>query len=280
MQPSEGPFRPHSTRSMPLSFKKAPLAEIIAELRWNTPYVPHAPTPVPVSLTGSNRIEEFLMRFGGEVYQQEFQRSERLVPASFPMLPFQVVYRYKRPSDPAHELLQAGAGIFTANALPPYKSWAQFEPIVAGGVSALIRARGEGERELPFSMLTLRYLDAFGDEFLRGASPARFITEVLGFDIKAPRSIEGLLRSGSEITPFVQLTVPTGNQLELSVSVGEGVFGGARAVVMDTAVSCSEAVAPSVDSVMAVFNEARRLIHDSFVSISRPLHDFMEPVEE
>src|ERR1019366_1625038 len=71
---------------MSITFAKAPLVEIVAELRWGR--LPQLATPpnqaiaMPLQMAGlnANKLDEFFMRLGGEIYQQGFNRAERLVP--------------------------------------------------------------------------------------------------------------------------------------------------------------------------------------------------------
>lgn len=125
---------------MSATFENAPLVEIIAEIRWNPQMVPlqtvsgHGPAAAPVMALNTNAFDEFFMRFGGEVYQKGFEQSERLVPSGFPMMLFQPVYRYRKSaSADASVLYQVGPGLFSANAIPPYKSWDTFSPTVERG---------------------------------------------------------------------------------------------------------------------------------------------------
>jgi len=266
---------------MTISFEKAPLVEIIAELRWDQPYLvqdrPPGAVQIPISLVGSSKLEEFFMRFGGECYQLGFQRSERIVPAGFPIVPFQPVYRYKRADTTSTALFQVGAGLFSANAIPPYKSWNEFSPIVSEGIMALLKTRDDAEKEFPFTGVSLRYIDAFSDDLLAGMTADRFINEVLGFSVSLPPAISGLLPPNQAATSFIQLRVPTRAGLLTAINIGEGTVNGSHAVIMDTTVSATTEVRPRIDVVMEALNSARAVIHDMFVSITQPIHKQMNP---
>lgn len=267
---------------MGLTFKHAPLAEIVAELRWDVADIgvaqlqPAVPV-VPVPVLASTALEEFFMRFGGEAFQLNFQRSERLVPPGFPLLPFQATYRYKKQDEVGSEILQVGLGVFTANAVPPYKSWDEFAPIVASGIGALIRSRSAADRDKPFISTSLRYIDLFGAELCRGMSTASFVRDVLGIRIDIPAAVSRVAIDDESIVPFVQLTIPARDSLLMSLTVGEGITGGSQAVILDTTVSTAIPVEPRTEAVMTVLGSARTLIHDMFVAMTKPLHDVMEP---
>ncbi|CAK0770267.1 TIGR04255 family protein [Gammaproteobacteria bacterium] len=267
---------------MTVSFDQAPLVEIIAELRWSQPHVvlpsqTQESMTVPVSLIESNKLEEFFMRFGGECYLLGFQRSERIVPSGFPIISFQPVYRYKQAGAKATSLFQIGAGLFSANAVPPYKSWREFSPIVSQGVEALLKTRDETEQALPFASISLRYIDAFDADFLLGRPIGAFMAEVLGFTVGLPPAVSGLLPAGQSATPFIQMSIPMRNGLLMNISIGEGIIKGSQAVIMDTTVVVTAEVQPNIDTVMGSMNSARSVIHDMFVKITQPIHEKMKP---
>ena len=190
---------------MTLSFNNAPLVELIAELRWNQlpqmGAVPAPPAPQGIQqptmfVLGHNAVEEFLMRVGGEVYQRGYRLAERLVPPGFPIMPSQAVCRYRSSdANKASTMYQAGFGTFTVNAVPPYKSWEEFAPVVAGGVDALLAAR-QPEGNLPqFLSVSLRYIDAFRETLTEGHDVSSFLSDVLGFTVGLPEGSPGKLPS-------------------------------------------------------------------------------------
>ena len=118
---------------MGLSFKNSPLVEIIAEIRWDLPWVNQTSAEDTGSVV-SIQHEEFYMRFGGKVAAAGFERIERLVPPNFFQLPYQPVYRFRHNAEErGARLYQLGMGLFSVHATPPYKSWAEFKPLVSAG---------------------------------------------------------------------------------------------------------------------------------------------------
>lgn len=267
---------------MNITFNNAPLVEIVAELRW-TPPNQHMLTPqvnggVPVSIFVSNDFEEFFMRFGGECYQHDFKRTERLVPSGFPSIVGQPVFRYKKGSEES-ELYQVGPGLFTANATPPYKSWNEFSPVVKNGVDALLLARNPAEKEVAFSKVSLRYIDAFGPSLTKGMPLEDFVSEVLGFKVGLPLPVSSLIAQGQKAKVFVQLNFATANGMSVNVTVGEGQANNSPVVILDTTVSSITPVDPNADSVMAALATARSIIHDMFVKITENIHSEMNPIK-
>jgi uncharacterized protein (TIGR04255 family) len=176
-------------------------------------------------------------------------------------------------------LYQVGPGIFSANAVPPYKSWDEFEPIIRAGVEALIASRPTEEREQSFMALSLRYIDLFGQEHLLGKTAAKFIRDVLGVRVAPPVALTEHCSDESEILPFLQLHIPMKDALAMSFSVGEGVVGDRHGVIMDTSVSTTVDTVATVEAVMLAFNAAHKVLDASFRKIVAPLADVIAPEE-
>ena len=279
---------------MHVTFKNAPLVEIIAELRWLPPYLvpqggqlegvpPQVMMPIP--MFNANKAEEFYMRFGGVAYQAGFQRSERLVPPGFPVQLGQAIYRYKPAETAPNDLMrsalfQVGPGVFSANAIPPYKSWTEFAPIVARGVEALLNSRDDSEKDLPFSGVSLRYIDAFGPGLRTTRSPGQFIKEVLGFVMTLPGPVAEHAEDIESVTSQHQFIIPVQGGMTMSLAVNEGLFNGEPAVILDTTVSVSGDVGCTVNYVMSALNAAREIIHSMFVGVTKNIQAEMIPVTE
>ena len=141
---------------MDITFSKAPLIELIAELRW-TPQgstsiapAPPQPGPAPTLFLGGGKQEEFYMRFGAALYNQGFNRSERLSPPGFPFILQQPVYRFlSEAEDKKSVIYQVGFGIFSVHAVPPYRSWSQFLPLVTKGIGILLESRLQADSTQP-----------------------------------------------------------------------------------------------------------------------------------
>lgn len=265
---------------MGLSFKNSPLVEIIAQMQWDlswvNPFVRDIGSVVPMPSMLTNQHEEFYMRFGGKVAAAGFQRIERLVPPNFLRLPYQPVYRFRHTAeDRGARLYQLGAGFFSVNATPPYQSWAEFEPMVSAGVDALLQSRSDSEKSNTFKSISLRYIDAFKKELTGGRSIAEFM-DALGFQIKIPDAIIRHASNLAEIQPLLQLTIPVAIG-QLNISIAEGVVSNEPAIVMDTIASNTAGIDCSKEEVMAAFEQTHLLIHSTFVDLTRPLHEHMQP---
>ena len=232
--------------------------------------------------TGSEfgRLENFYSQFGLQASQRDFTVSERLSPAGFPPLTGQPVIRFRpHPNSEQTKLLQIGPGLFTANAVPPYKSWAEFAPVIASGVEALLAARIEEERDSPFTSASLRYLDAFDASLTQGEPIAVFIERVLGLSVVLPPALKKHLAEGAREKPMMQLQIPMANGV-LTLTVGDGVNQSKPAIIVDTTVTTTVPVAASVQAVMAVLEEAHTIIHDLFFELTAPIAHLMGPQKQ
>lgn len=275
---------------MSLSFQNAPLVELIAELRWNVPsgvglqsaVMGNQPTPPHfLAVVQPHAIENFLMRVGGEVYQRGYRSAERLVPPGVPIMLHQVVSRY-RGSEPGKTstMYQAGVGVFTANAVPPYRNWDEFAPIVSDGVKALLAAREPEGALPPFTSVSLRYINAFRETLTQAHDISSFLSDVLGFEVQMPAAISGKIKAGERAKPTVQLAVPLTNGMQLNIGAGEGLVNNERGLLMELSVSAAGAVPADHSSLMDVMVAAHQVIHDVFVEITKPIHKLMKPSEK
>jgi len=268
-----------------VTFEKAPLVEIAAQLRWipegmfNAPPIPGQPPGFTIS-TGGPSVDEFFMRFGGEIYQSKFVQAERLMPAGFPYLLHNAVYRYKE-NPKSSTFLQVGPGVMSANAVPPYKSWEDFLPTVEVGVKATLNARHESEKTKPFSTALLRYINAFSGELLNARAIPNFISETLGIKIVMPAPIDALIGDESAVKANLQFSFPIANMTkQMNLQIGEAMIHGTLSALMDVTISETAPIDPELSAIMGAFASSRKIIHDLFVEVTRPIHHLMKPSGE
>lgn len=114
---------------MEITFRNAPLAEVVVELRWQPTQVGIIPfqtpgTPQPSVIVGTTELENFYADFANNIAKHGFVRSERLIPSGMPAIQGQAVLRFRSTlPDKTGVLYQVGPGMFSANAIPPYRSW-------------------------------------------------------------------------------------------------------------------------------------------------------------
>jgi uncharacterized protein (TIGR04255 family) len=253
--------------------------ELIAELRWASAAPTQAPlggTAGPVFILNVGALNGIVERFGAIASELGYAESERLVPPNFPSITYQPVIRYKhKENGETRSLYQLGAGIFSVHAVPPYKSWSTFEPVVRNGIDALLKARDEADTNRDFSAVSLRYIDAFGPNLTEGRPVASFLSDVLGIQINIPTALAKHLRKDSTITPALQFQLPMNDGMVMSVSLGEGSANGIKAIMMDTSIATTLPVQASLESVMASFRTAHDAISGSFQQLVKPIEHLM-----
>lgn len=261
------------------SFENAPLLEIVAELRWvPSDIVAPQAGELTIATVPPPSLDKLFNTFVGEVYQSEYRQIERLIPAGFPILLHQPAFRFRHPQQAA--LFQLGLGLFSANGLQPYRSWSQFRPIVKLGVDALLKARIPADRDRPFTLHSLRYIDAFGPDLLNGQTISQFVSDTLGLSLDLPDSVSVLVDDPARVKSRVQLTIPIkGSNKSMALSFGEGALPTApatAALLMETTVT-EEAVVADSAKIMDSFDTSRTIIHDTFIEMTRKIHPLMKP---
>ena len=165
--------------------------------------------------------------------------------------------------------------MFSANAVPPYRSWEQFTPDVVSGIEALLAAREESERDHSFGPVSLRYIDVFHSDLTGDKSVDEFLREVLKIKVELPEVILNLA-PGTSPRPFVvvNLLAPVGT---LQMSAGEANIAGTMGIVLDTNLIVAGPVDPRVDAVMEVLNDAHVVIREIFLEMTAPIRSLMDP---
>lgn len=265
---------------MSRTFKKPPLVELTAELRWggSRPHGPHWGGMSQEEAKAHFDSEELFNRFAVTVAGGGFTRVERLLPPGVVANPAQAVYRYKSLDEEAKSVVfQLGSGVLTVNASPPYKSWQTFEPRVVQAIGMLEQAFQEGGNSLPtFDAVVVRYIDAFGEEMTEGRTALDFISNVLGFTIELPSSVQAVCSDGAAILPKLQFQCPIEGGI-LSLSLAHGLINKASAVVLDMAVVLPGPHGADADSAIGALRKARQVLHNIFVGMTEKLAPIMQP---
>lgn len=266
---------------MAITFKNAPLVELVAELRWE-PQLSRATDQggnelqLPRSLLDTSEFEEFFQRFGGAIYQHGFKQMERLVPHGVPLLHDRVVCRYRHEDQRNNPVLaQVGPSIFSVNALPPYRSWNEFRPWIEKAVGSLF----EAQRNLGKLKASVRYIDLFKEPFLSGRSASEFFESDLGFSLNLPESLTKRKRAGHKVRNAILATIPL-DGMDMTIKLHEATTAGEHAGMMDTLVSVSDDLNPDVEQVLRALDGARDVIHETFIELTRKVSGILEPEGE
>jgi len=268
---------------MAINFQNAPLIEVIVELRWG---VAHPfPQPGMMNIPGqqfhvnleASQNEEFFMNFGAECGARGLQRAERIIPQGFPVLPGQVVYRFRSNDRNNQNLLQIGTGVFTVNALPPYNGWASFQTLVGRGIDALLASRPAADANVGFTSVSVRFINGFGTEYFESTSRLSFLRS-LGFVLQVPVELENVSREDE--STFFNLNYVTGLQsgAKLQVNLGEGAKDGMPIQVVELGTTY-ENVDATPEALLGVINDSHDMIEKIFMDMTIPIHAQMKPTE-
>lgn len=263
-------------------FSNPPLVELIAELRWGpwpmTPPLPAAGAGVIQFPLASGYVEETFTNFSNHVAAKGFGISERLVPVGFPYFPFSVAYRFRKPPAQGENFLyQIGPGVFSANALPPYRDWESFRPVVQEGVQALLESRHTSEAS-DFTMVILRYIDLFSEEFTDGKQSFRFLNDILGIKLELPNTLSEQAEDVEKLQSGLQLSIPLKTGLSMNLNFQQGNASGKNGIVMTTEVLTSLPTAPNLPAVMETLEKAHSSIRMAFLGLTEKLRARMKPV--
>lgn len=261
------------------SFQNAPLVEIVAELRWQIPQLAAAdqagnPIQLPIVLADNNAMTALFHRTTAAVGKQGFDRLEQLVPPGSPvsvLLP-QMMYRYRR-TDEVPVLAQIGPGMFSVNALPPYKTWKEFHPHLEGGIEGLLEAL----TDKPELAVSLRYIDAFRHDLTSSGDAKTFATEVLGFRLDLPSTLQARLTEGAQARMSFQVALPVPG-MSMTITVSDGQLGTDPVVLMNTDVRIENVLPCDKHAILFGLDKAHDLIHGTFVDMTQSIQDKLQSV--
>jgi uncharacterized protein (TIGR04255 family) len=260
-------------------FANPPIVELVAELRW----VPGVASPINPDIGAVTIqfpmafVEESFENFRRSIANKGFTNSERLIPFGFPTLPFAVAQRFRKPSNQENYVFQVGLGVFSANALPPYRDWDSFRPIVREGVETLLSSRHASDKA-NISVL-LRYLNVFTEELTEGRKSVDFMNDVLGIKLTLPATLAEQVSNLRDLRAGLQLSFNLKDALSMNIGIQEGAVGTKTGIVMTTEVSTVQAVNPQVDEIMQNFDRAHSYIRGTFLGLTTRIRDKMKPVE-
>ena len=260
------------------TFQNAPLVEIVAELRWQIPQLAAAdqagnPIQLPIALA-DNAMTALFHRTTSAVGKHGFDRLEQLFPpsSSMPVLLPQMMYRYRR-TDEVPVLAQIGPGMFSVNALPPYKTWKEFHPYLEGGVEGLLEAL----TDKPELTVSLRYIDAFKHDLTSSRDAKAFATEVLGFRLDLPPTLQARLTEGAQARMSFQVALPV-PRLSMTITVSDGQLGTDSVVLMNTDVRIENVLPSDKKAILSALDNAHDLIHGTFLDMTKSLQDKLRSV--
>ena len=168
-----------------------------------------------------------------------------MIPAGWPF-PYQLPVLRFRHSDfekGQSTLYQLGAGIFSAHAIPPYRNWESFKPVIYGGLQVLMDNRLPDEHVSRFTTVVLRYIDRFTTEFSEGMLSREFIEQIFRIRLDLPAVLREEAVDERIIDETLLLRIPLKSGLLMTLGINPPTQPPGAGIVLDTSVGSEGSVA-------------------------------------
>lgn len=258
--------------------ERAPLIELIIELRWGQAL--HIQGPAShigfiqhETHTRSSPDDALFNAFADRCATIGLTRSERLVPPGFPTVPGQVAYRFKG-SQHGNNLVQIGPGVLTINALPPsYQSWQAFRTFLELALNCLAQSAQEGSTNIKIGLVSVRTINAFGSDILKAHSPQE-LKQILGFNVSLPEELSRVVsaKSESQLTIQQNFMLPDGRRIFFTLSDGQA--NASPAVIFDISVATQTPMCTPMETAQSI-EDAHDLLSRNFALMTEPLSELL-----
>jgi len=173
---------------------RAPLVEVVFELRWKLKGSPAVPPPLymdPGLLPLIYDFSKHAAKLGFDVRQEMMPPDQTAA--------YSIVHRYRTKDAPDFPLLQVGPGIFAANQGPLYE-WHEFKSFGLEGLKALLASYPKLPGfPLEPTHLELRYLDIFDHSLLDTADIVAFLNRGTTLRVDIPAFVQDPKRFSGEL---------------------------------------------------------------------------------
>jgi uncharacterized protein (TIGR04255 family) len=241
---------------MSKKLKRAPLVEVIFELRWDISISPLEAQALPTDAGFDTSLAAFTL-----AVQDEFPNREEIAQIlGQPPLPFRSPYaaRYRyRPQASSYPLLQLGEGVMTVNDTGDGYTWDVFKDLVLRASRWLIAIRGEGR----LAAASLRFIDAVTLSPIKQQDVLSYLSASHLLTIERRYALEGIL-TRLELREHRELK--DGSTLELLTQSGIQTETGTPALIWQTAVS--QAQPTSIEDMLTWLEFAHSVCSSHFKS--------------
>jgi uncharacterized protein (TIGR04255 family) len=225
---------------------KAPLAEVVFELRWKLP----GPEETPVWLKSDPGLSPLMDVFTAKMKKIGFGTIRDMSP-QLPTVGYSIVRRFFHAPDTPFPIMQIGHGIFATNESSLYE-WNSFKTQMKAGVGALLESYPRlGILALHPAYLELRYIDVFDKSLLGKAALFDFLERGTTMKIALPKT----LKDGGRFSGEANGRLLVGRQLkgwkqsQFLVDISTGKRDGAEDIVrLETKVVTEGAWVPTLKS--------------------------------
>ena len=200
---------------------KAPLQEVIFELRWKLDFDPASQSQTDNELQFA--FAKFSTLSADKLKHRMIVKPPSVADSSFKNRP---VYQFWS-GENQYPVFQLGAGVFTVNETEKNYEWKNFKSLILEGVDWLKKSYSN---ELDFTFVELRYIDAIeaGDDNQKDL--AKFITDNLKIEI-SNKIIDAKL---SDIQLHQRFKIDNENYLSLLITNGIKNINQSEAIILQT----------------------------------------------
>ena len=201
-------------------YKNAPLVEVIAEVHWDLRTVDTS-TGIQTDPYYFPLQDKFI-----EASSEQGLSYQEFVVPNFVPIEHSASHPRLRLRENAEKwpVVQLGPGILTANIVPPYGGWREFETFLLTQIECLLNAYRDIGQSISVNRLHLRYIDGFDHHFNFDHFPT-FAKEMLSFSCPLPRKFrEEHVRNENEYVYVLDVSfackAPSKSRARLKISPG------------------------------------------------------------
>lgn len=262
--------------------KKAPLIEVVFELRWVLSSKSENSENDPFSLydPAYPLVRE---SFSKEVKKAGYKHSIQMGNKSFPIsIPYSVETRYFLDQEQKFPMMQIGVGIFATNTDGSKYVWEDFKKQILDGIKALTNSYpNTGSFKLKPAHLELRYIDFFDPQFLlnkNNASIQSFINNETSANLSLPQ-----FKFQDLIGPFDTGRLTLKSKLkkiknsEFIIDIGSGTREEIESVRLESRVITAAKNGLSIKSGQKIEDYVKIWLEDVRAVLSPFFEDFLEP---
>lgn len=260
-----------------LSFHKAPLIEVIAEVRWDFKgQAISAPVAgqFPVMVTDGSH-EALFSGLKSGLSAIGFEQSERLAPPGFPSLPNQPIMRFR--GSGKSSVLQVGLGNFSINTTQPYRSWESLRPLLFQVLTALMEARmkcGLGS----IVQVLLRYVNLFDSSLAGQRNANEFMSDIAAVKVQLPEVLRRPGLSNHDVGLNLQISMKLDWGASLKFNTTDAIINGKKGVLLDLTIAAVGLTIDTPEEIVELLDRSHEELNRIFMALTRPLHQNMEPV--
>lgn len=191
---------------------KAPLQEVIFEVRWELDISPETNQPFDLNFNAAVGVMKETVKKEFPEFKQKFPPGIQF-PSDF--LNYQTMYQYWA-GENKWPVLQLGPGIFTVNETEANYQWkSHYFPLIKKGLNWLKKSYNQ---ELKYNFSSLRYIDRIKINDYNFSEWLSFIKDNLNFEIKTEFNTRGQLKQFR----FNQVyELKDGSDLQITLSNGK-----------------------------------------------------------